>query len=92
MKRTCDHCGKPITFGCMTNDYGDFYIHEECFEDRKGGMVMKCCLCGKEIIGWGNDPWPVVTDEDARCCDECNLSIVLIARLTNLKKGENENE
>lgn len=33
MKRICEHCGKPITFGCMTNDYGDFYIHEECFED-----------------------------------------------------------
>lgn len=36
MKRICDHCGKPITFGCMTNDYGDFYVHEECFEDWKG--------------------------------------------------------
>lgn len=31
--KTCDHCGKPITFGCMTNDQGDFYIHEECFND-----------------------------------------------------------
>ena len=33
MRRICEHCGKPITFGCMTNDYGDFYIHEECFDD-----------------------------------------------------------
>lgn len=33
MKRICEHCGEPITFGCMTNDQGDFYIHEECFDD-----------------------------------------------------------
>lgn len=32
MKRICEHCGKPITFGCMTNQYGDFYIHESCFD------------------------------------------------------------
>lgn len=32
MSRTCDYCGKPITFGCMTDDYGDKYIHEECFD------------------------------------------------------------
>jgi len=33
MRRTCVTCGKPITFGCMTDDYGTFYTHEdECFE------------------------------------------------------------
>lgn len=32
MKRICTTCGKPITFGCMTCDGGDFYAHEgKCF-------------------------------------------------------------
>lgn len=31
MIRKCTVCGKPIRDG-MTNDGGDFYIHEECFE------------------------------------------------------------
>lgn len=46
MRRICEHCGKPITFGCMTNDYGDFYIHEECFEEwmkeKKNGDPWGC--------------------------------------------------
>ena len=29
---TCSVCNKPIICGCMTNGFGDFYIHEECFE------------------------------------------------------------
>lgn len=33
MPRTCNHCGKPITFSCMTTDDGTLYVHEECFED-----------------------------------------------------------
>ena len=46
--------------------------------------VQKCCICGKEFTGWGNDPWPVMMDEDARCCDECDMSIVLSARLAQM--------
>ena len=29
--RKCDVCGKYIRDG-MTNDSGDFFVHEECFE------------------------------------------------------------
>ena len=32
MMRFCDYCGKPILHG-MTNDSGDCYVHEECFDD-----------------------------------------------------------
>lgn len=33
MARICATCGKPITFGCMTDDTGDFYTHiDKCFE------------------------------------------------------------
>ena len=42
---------------------------------------MKCCICGKEIEGYGNNPWPVNQEEDARCCDDCNWSVVIPARI-----------
>lgn len=29
--RICEVCGRPVKSG-MTNDGGDFYVHEECFE------------------------------------------------------------
>lgn len=38
---------------------------------------MKCSLCGKEIVGYGNSPSPL---EGGRCCDECNMKIVMPVR------------
>ena len=52
-----------------------------------------CCVCGKEIKGWGNNPegaaWkthdgeielPEFGPED-RCCDECNAKYVVPGRI-----------
>jgi hypothetical protein len=39
---------------------------------------MKCCICGKEIEGHGNNPFPVAGKQ---CCDECNIKVVLPYRL-----------
>lgn len=50
-----------------------------------------CCICGKAFTGWGNNPYPVVKDEDARCCDDCNAMYVIPARieaLSNSNEGE----
>lgn len=49
-----------------------------------------CCICGEKFTGWGNNPYPVVDDETARCCDMCNQTRVLPARLAQMfgKKGE----
>ena len=47
-----------------------------------------CCICGKKFTGWGNNPWPVVTDEDARCCDACNGEKVVPARLAMMFNKE----
>ena len=41
----------------------------------------KCCICGKEFVGYGNNPWPVVKDENARCCNGCNNEKVIAARI-----------
>ena len=41
-----------------------------------------CCLCGKSVHGaWGNNPWPLSDDANDRCCDACNATKVIPARL-----------
>lgn len=42
-----------------------------------------CCLCGKEFVGYGNSAWPL--NDNGRCCDECNTSKVIPARLALMK-------
>jgi hypothetical protein len=37
-----------------------------------------------KFTGWGNNPYPVVEDADARCCDACNAEKVLPARLAQM--------
>ena len=50
-----------------------------------------CCICGLEFMGYGNNPEPVVTKSVARCCDTCNVKVVLPERIRrfNCKKKEN---
>ena len=42
-----------------------------------------CCLCGKEHKGFGNNPFPLCKEDDfeSRCCDDCNISLVIPARI-----------
>lgn len=54
--------------------------------------MIKCCICGKRIVGYGNNPYPVVDDDEARCCDECNSKYVIVARLARLIESEKEEE
>lgn len=58
---------------------------------------MRCCLCHKEINGYGNNPWGALNidlsvikwKKNARCCDECNREIVIPGRI--LKYVNNRN-
>lgn len=50
--------------------------------------MKKCCLCDKEFEGFGNNPYPLVDDKNAYCCDECNFTKVITARIEELKKRE----
>ena len=52
-------------------------------------MVYKCCFCGKEFVGWGNNPYPANKDEDARCCDKCNDEIVIPERIARMWEKQN---
>lgn len=46
--------------------------------------TFKCCICGKECLGFGNNPRPVKTE--GRCCDECNITFVIPARIQMMRK------
>lgn len=37
-----------------------------------------CSICKKPYTGWGNNAQPV---NDGRCCDDCNTTAVIPARL-----------
>lgn len=39
---------------------------------------MKCVLCGKKIVGYGNNAEPLA---HGRCCDECNVTKVIPYRI-----------
>lgn len=44
---------------------------------------MKCCLCGMDIEGYGNNAEPL---EKGRCCDLCNV-IVIDERIRRIRNG-----
>jgi hypothetical protein len=48
---------------------------------------MRCCICGKEFEGYGNNPYPLCYKEDyeSKCCNECNDAYVIQARLIQMK-------
>ena len=49
-------------------------------------LKFTCCICGKQFEGYGNNPAPVKSEGE--CCDNCNFSVVLSARLFGLKKSQ----
>lgn len=44
---------------------------------RKNGARV-CCICRRHYTGFGNNAEPV---KRGRCCDDCNIAIVIPARL-----------
>ncbi len=47
----------------------------------------KCCFCNRPVVRGGNNPWPANKDDDARCCDDCDNSVVTPARLRGMAEG-----
>jgi hypothetical protein len=49
---------------------------------------FKCCLCGSETEGFGNNPYPLGNlENDEKCCDICNSVKVISARIELIIKG-----
>lgn len=44
---------------------------------------IKCVICKKDFVGWGNNPSPV--KNNGECCDDCNLNKVVPARMVLLR-------
>jgi len=44
---------------------------------------MKCSICNNKITDFGNNAEPV---NNKRCCDTCNFTHVIPARLKELEK------
>ena len=70
---------------CEGDLYGDWEFCDESVEIQEyeeGDNSWTCCLCDATFIGgFGNNPDPVNKKWSARCCDTCNTSIVLPARV-----------
>lgn len=50
---------------------------------------MRCELCGKLFEGYGNNPWPL---KGNFCCDECNKTVVIPARIALATVKEKNDE
>lgn len=55
-------------------------------------MKYKCPFCGKVFSGYGNNCAPVINDTEARCCDECNMGVVIPARIVQIKESKRNND
>jgi len=59
--------------------------------ERDGVRYFNCCLCRDIFEGWGNNPEPVKDDEgnyfddEEECCDSCNFTKVIPARLKRVE-------
>lgn len=53
-----------------------------------------CCLCGGEYTHWGNNPYPLSENPNDRCCDVCNATKVIPARIMQMieRKESDNNE
>lgn len=52
----------------------------------------QCCICENHFSGYGHNPQPVDDTEGARCCDRCNSSVVIPARLKNYMLGSESSD
>ena len=56
---------------------------------NEGNDSNKCIICGEQIVGYGNNAEPVA---EGRCCDDCNISKVIPARISQLKASRKEKD
>jgi len=61
-------------------------------------MKYTCCICGKEYDGFGHNPQGALDSTDNwidwdpsdRCCDQCNLEVVIPGRIQIMRSGNNQ--
>ena len=77
----CVNCGAE-----SSRYYDDIHSAIKAWNRRVNDNSRKCCICGRRINGYGNNPAPV--KDEGVCCDRCNNTIVLAARIKALKDSK----
>jgi len=79
---------------CAGDLYGDWEMTDDSIsvmEYVEDDNSWTCCLCDELFIGgYGNNPHPVVMKYGARCCDACNINVVVKARFEEAAKINEE--
>ena len=44
-----------------------------------------CVLCGSDNYNWGNNPAPFFDRSSGKCCNKCDILLVLVGRLMGYK-------
>lgn len=74
----------------ILKDKHNINLNEKEFENlsnlKENKESNKCALCGKEIIGYGNNGMPLV---DGSVCDECNDKVIE-ARIEEIMKSKED--
>ena len=60
-------------------------MNKEVFKKEVDKQFV-CCLCKQECKGYGNNPAPL--KEEGKCCDNCNLTKVIPARLGRMRNDK----
>jgi len=78
----CANCMKDVhvRFRYLKAYYGEEYFIQWLEKEEDYG-VGKCAICGNNYTFMGNNPFPIVNDEDSRCCAICDGTVVLDARI-----------
>ena len=50
---------------------------------RRELPTYRCCICGEEHRGFGNNPYPL--RDNGRCCDRCN-GLVIVERIRRMER------
>ena len=96
IKDRCDHCGGSLAGGRIISMYNNECICMKCKNEEtlrpdyteayerdikqyKERFKFTFCICGRESTGFGNNPVPIV--DNGKCCDECNIKVVIPSRI-----------
>ena len=74
----------------MTDKKKSINIAEEYFAE-KGMKKFTCAVCGCEFYDFtGNNPYPIIKDENAVCCSACDERFVIPARRKFAREGDED--
>lgn len=62
----------------------------EAEAEREDAKTGNCCLCDGRYENWGNNPYPLCdkADYESRCCQACNDTKVIPARMMDMFKKD----